>query len=64
MPNGDDSQRTLTLPLAEGLLRAPAEAICQGVQQMNVAAQRSGFPQLPDPSEPPRLFGSRHNSGR
>lgn len=52
MPNGEEIQRTLTQPLAfwEEAIRAPAQAIRQGVQQLNTTAHRSGLPQNARPS--------------
>ena len=58
MPDGRQIQETLTAPLAalEELIRAPAEALREGVQQLNQTAQRSGLPKVPEPPEPPKVF--------
>jgi hypothetical protein len=59
MPDGQEIQDSLTAPLAaqEELIRGPAQALRQGVQQLNQTAQRSGLPRLPEPPEPPKVFG-------
>ena len=66
MPDGQQFQQTpsassgeaLTVPLAalEDLIRAPAQALREGIQQLNQAAQRSGLPKVPEPPEPPKVF--------
>jgi hypothetical protein len=66
MPDGRQIQDTLTAPLAalEELLRAPAQVLKEGVQQLNCivslsnrqSVQRSGLPRLPEPPEPPKVF--------
>ena len=59
MPDEKQIQETLTAPLAalEELIRGPAQALRQGVQQLNQTAQRSGLPRLPELPEPPKVFG-------
>lgn len=52
----DTRQIQDTLAALEELLRAPAQALKEGVQQLNQSALRSGLPRLPDPPEPPRVF--------
>jgi hypothetical protein len=58
MPDTRQIQGTLAAPLAalEELIRAPAQALKEGVQQLNQSAQRSGLPRLPDLPEPPKVF--------
>ena len=59
MPDERQIQDALTAPLAalEELIRGPAQALRQGVQQLNESAQRSGLPRLPEPPEPPKVYG-------
>ena len=66
MPNGPDIQRALQQPLValEQILLAPAQALQQGINQINATATRSGLPQLPGAPTSLRLFsGSSHNPG-
>lgn len=55
MPDGRQIEETLRAPLAalEELTRAQAEALKEGVQQLNQTAQRSGLSRVP---ESPRVF--------
>ena len=58
MPDGKQIQENLIAPLAalEDLVRGPAEALRQGVQQLNQTSQWSGLPKVPEPPELPRVF--------
>ena len=58
MDDGRRIEETVRAPLAalEELLRSPAEALREGVKQLNQTAQRSGLPKVPEPPEPPRVF--------
>ena len=68
MPNGQGIQQALTQPLAalEELLRAPAVALQQGINQLNQTATRGRLPALPQVPEPPRIFSGNagHRSSK
>jgi len=61
MPDEHRMEETLTAPLAalEDVIRAPEEALREGVQQLDQTTQRSGLPKLPDPPGPPNVFRRR-----
>ena len=58
MPEEKKIQDVMAAPLAalEELIRAPAQALREGVQQLNQSAERSRLPKIPELPEPPRLF--------
>lgn len=57
MPDGRQIEEMVTAPLVvlEDLFLAAAEALRQGVQQLNLTAQRSGLPTALVP-EPPKII--------
>ncbi len=61
MLDGRQIEETLRAPpgALEKLLRAPDEALRQGVQRLNQAAQRSGLPRVPKPPSYPGCSGDK-----